>query len=818
MALRLLFSTLATCFVVVVAAGLVACRDPEGRVAEHERRAASYLEEGKHREAILEFRNVLQIDPNHADAHYGLARALIATQDLRRAYWELQETVRLDPANLEAKLEYGQFLLFGKEEELARAVELADSVLAAEPERAAAHVLRARALQAQGQHEEAGEAYASAVEVAPQEAGPRLLLANYYRAQGRLEEAEADFRKLVELQPGFAAHAALAGFLASLPGRDDEAEVAYRSALEKAAADERSGATLLLANFYFSRQRFDEAERALREGIEQVEEGLDLRYALARFYHSRGDTDRAEEMIHEATRAKPDDPEPLLLLSAYRGRHGDLEGALAAAEEALGVAPEDTRARLRRAEVLVDLGYRTQDTTRVAEGRAVVDAVLGREQGHPEALFVKAKIDLAENQREDALAALRRALDQRPEWAQAHFLLASVLFMQGDRLGARGAAARALDFDADLVPAMRLMAQIHAAQGDHALAVETGQRVLARTPNDSAVRVLVAQSLVRQRRIDAALEELEKIPEEARQAEENYAIGRVYMLKGDRESARRYLLEASDLEPGRPEVLRSLVDLELRDGDLSDATRRVAMALAAKPEDAQLHQLHGELALFAGRSDEAEASFRRAIDLNPNDLRGYQSLARYLALSGRSEEVIQTYEKALSNNNRSGTLHLVVGSLYEMKGRQEAAMERYEDAIRLDPSLGIAKNNLAYLLAEGGGNLDRALDLAQEAKALLPDNPNAADTLGWVLYKKNVPSAAIGYLREAEGGMASDDPQLAVVRHHLALAYEANGEPERAREVLERAIRDLDALRSGPEAPEPAWAADLRSMLARLSR
>jgi tetratricopeptide (TPR) repeat protein len=163
---------------------------------------------------------------------------------------------------------------------------------------------------------------------------------------------------------------------------------------------------------------------------------------------------------------------------------------------------------------------------------------------------------------------------------------------------------------------------------------------------------------------------------------------------------------------------------------------------------------------------------------------------------------------------------MVVGSLYELQSRTEEAMARYEEAIRLDPGLAVAMNNLAYLLSEGGGDLDRALDLAQEAKALLPDNPNAADTLGWVLYKKNLPSAAIGYLKEAASGFRAEDPQLALVRYHLALAYEANGEPETAQQTLERAIRDLDAIYQGEEGekrPEPPWTAEIRSMHERLS-
>ena len=122
-------------------------------------------------------------------------------------------------------------------------------------------------------------------------------------------------------------------------------------------------------------------------------------------------------------------------------------------------------------------------------------------------------------------------------------------------------------------------------------------------------------------------------------------------------------------------------------------------------------------------------------------------------------------------------------------------------------------------MAERGKDLDRALDLAQEAKAKLPDNPNAADTLGWVLYKKNVPAAAISYLREAVGGLRPEDPSLPLVRHHLALAYEANEEPEQAIAALEQAVVELDALRTGADGkprPEAPWAQDVRDQLSRL--
>jgi tetratricopeptide (TPR) repeat protein len=799
---------------------VASCQDDAERLAEHQKRAEAYLEEGKHAEAVIEYKNMLQVDPNHAGAHHGLAKALIGDKKIRQAYWELQETVRLDPGNLDARLEYGQFLLFGKESELENALTQAEEVLAADPGRMPAWVLKARALQALKRDDEAGEAFARAVEVAPGEAAPLLLLANYHRRRGELTKAEPLYRKLIEVEPGFASYAALAAFLAAGGERDGEAEEAYRKAIELAEPERSATARLLLANFFHSRERFDEAERALREGIEAEKGNVELIYGLARLYHSRGETAKADAMIEEATKANPEDPEPHLLLSAYRGRQGDLEGALAAAEAALRASPDDSRSKLRKAELLVDIGYREDDRTGIAQGRAIVDAVLARDEANPEALFVKAKIDLAEHELDGAAASLRRAIEARPEWAQAHFLLGSTLLLQGDRTGARAEVSRALELDADLVEAQRVLARVHASLGDHDLAVETGRQVLRRSPGDAEMHILVAQSLLRQDKLDEALAELEAIPEENRGADAHYALGRVFSQKRDWEAARRHLIAAHDPDSPRFEVLRALFDLDVREGRLAESAERIAAAQQTAPEDAQLSRLWGEALLYSGKPVEAEAAFRRSIELDPNDLSGYQNLARFLAISGRPKEVLATYEEALKRNPESGALHMVVGSLYELDSRNQEAIARYEEAIRLDPGLAVARNNLAYMLSEEGRDLDRALELAQEAKALLPDNPNAADTLGWVLYKKNLPSAAIGYLKEAASGFEGKDPQLALVRHHLALAYEANGEPEQAREILEKAIRDLDAIyrgESGERRPEPEWTAEIRSMHERLS-
>ena len=78
------------------------------------------------------------------------------------------------------------------------------------------------------------------------------------------------------------------------------------------------------------------------------------------------------------------------------------------------------------------------------------------------------------------------------------------------------------------------------------------------------------------------------------------------------------------------------------------------------------------------------------------------------------------------------------------------------------------------------GETDRALEWAQQAFARADGNPYVADTLGWLYLENGLATRAVGLLEEARAGI----PGHPVVELHLALAYRADGQPERARELL----------------------------------
>ena len=106
-------------------------------------------------------------------------------------------------------------------------------------------------------------------------------------------------------------------------------------------------------------------------------------------------------------------------------------------------------------------------------------------------------------------------------------------------------------------------------------------------------------------------------------------------------------------------------------------------------------------------------------------------------------------------------------------------------SLRLDSQFAPAANNLAWILVEQGGNLDRALSYAQTAREQRPDDPHIADTLGWIYYKKNAYLLAINLLKEA----AEKLPNEPNVQFHYGMAQYKNGDAAGAKKALQTSLK-----------------------------
>jgi tetratricopeptide (TPR) repeat protein len=823
------------------------CASEEERIADFLERGDAYVAEGKDEEAIIEYKNVLQLAPDHPKAHFALSKALLRADKPRDAYWEMSESVRVDPENIEARLRYGTISAAIGDYDLS--LEQANAVLELDPDNARGLNLRAQALEQREDYEGALSDLKAAIEADPDAAAFRFLLAGFYERRGDPETAEATYRELLDVEESYMAAAALARVVLRERSRYGEGEALLDRAIELAdeaptepreiaPGEESEGTTSLfynvlredallgayttLSTLRYDQGDFDGAIAALEEGLSKSAKGAPYIYQMARLYRAEGRTEDEQRMMRRATEAAPDSVDAQLVLSTYLGQQGDLDGALEAAEAAVAADPENESALLREAELRIDLGFRDGLEESVRRGRELVDRVLARRPDSPEANFVKAKIELAEGDVESAKRSLETTLTARPTWAQARFVLGSALARQGDLSRARVELEAAIENMPSLNDARRLLVQVYAQLGEHEFAIEEGRTYLRDRPGEIQIRILVGQSLIRVGRAEEAYEEIAKIPDEQRDEAALFALGRLDLAYGRIEEGAAKLRRAEELAPGNPQVLRSLLAVDVQKKRIDESVKRIERALEVKPDDSELVELHAEVMLLQKKRDEARTALLRAVELDPRNVSAQMALADLEMQSGNATAALEVVERAAAALPESADVQFRLAQAYDGNGRRADAMRAYDKTIALNPDLVMAKNNLAYLLAEEGGDLDRALELAQSAKEQLPDDGNVADTLGWVLLKRGLPSAAIGYLEEA----AEQFPENAfevqgIVHNHLAIAYEANDEPDKALAESRAVIGYYQQLTKaaasrGIEVGEPTWLQETRERLARL--
>ena len=215
--------------------------------------------------------------------------------------------------------------------------------------------------------------------------------------------------------------------------------------------------------------------------------------------------------------------------------------------------------------------------------------------------------------------------------------------------------------------------------------------------------------------------------------------------------------------------------------------------------------LRAEVLAQLGQLARAEADALRALEAAPDLPRAVDLAFRVYAAQDKLDLVQRSFEEAEAAGVLHGGARALLARLYLARGEAEKAQATYERVVAESPEIAPAKNDLAFMLASRGGDLDRALRLAEEADRALPESANAADTRGFVLLRLGRHEAALEPLRTAVARAEPDDPSLPTFHYHLGLALAGLARGDEAAGEFERALA-LDG--------EFPGAADARARLA----
>jgi len=255
------------------------------------------------------------------------------------------------------------------------------------------------------------------------------------------------------------------------------------------------------------------------------------------------------------------------------------------------------------------------------------------------------------------------------------------------------------------------------------------------------------------------------------------------------EGAEMAFRRAYQLNPENSRGLLGLTEVYIAQGRQDEAVALLQREAAAHPDRQDLQLALGNTAVRAGQYEMAVEQYQKL--LNRPGLGSSVAADLYLRL-GETYRRMKQLPDALAalrkgaelgpaNPAAIATLALVL----DAAGQTAEAEQTYRKVLRIDANNGVARNNLAFLLAAHGGNLDEALDLAKDAQLFLPMLNETTDTLGYVYLTRKESDRAIAEFRDA----VLKEPANATYRNHLVEALEQKGGRSSTAEALKLALR-----------------------------
>jgi protein O-GlcNAc transferase len=281
------------------------------------------------------------------------------------------------------------------------------------------------------------------------------------------------------------------------------------------------------------------------------------------------------------------------------------------------------------------------------------------ERGQAIKHYDKAVAFYAKGLYQDAIEEYHLAVQDWPNYQEAHFGLGVAFIKTGFYRGAVLALQRAIELKPESPDAMLNLGIAHAALGRYSDAVSSYEASLAQDPAAGAWYPLgVAHAAIGNQ--TASLEAYRRATASA-PYEANTALAGHYRSVGDISNALVHLLAAAEADLSRFEPWTGI-------GELHEA------------ESAHL---------------KAAEAYERALTLKTDHPGLPQKLAAVYSLAGLHEKAVVHYEAAavVTPHNAQAVYNLAVS--YDALGRHQEAIDRYRQSVQLQPDFADAHLNLA---------------------------------------------------------------------------------------------------------------------------
>lgn len=486
------------------------------------------------------------------------------------------------------------------------------------------------------------------------------------------------------------------------------------------------------------------------KGVEQLELSLDLpgdkqrNYSLLFFTRlGAGDYAKAMELVTRMAKEYPKSPAPLNYTGLVKLAQKDVTGAKTAFEQNLKAHPGDPAAARELAAIALREG-------KIDQAKSYYQQIAKQYPNNAQAKIALAELDLGQGKVEAAKQILQKAVEQAPQDVLLRARLARLLTSLGDPLAAM-------------------------------TVIQAGGTQVESNPH---LILAEAEAQIAQQQFEVAVRRLGQITSDvANSPNYYYLLGLAY--GGQNKS--REALQAFDLAvKSAPKYFAARVD-RIRLLAVMGKAKEAQAALQGLEQDfgasnPEVLGMKGWLALQQKRPQEAIVAYRQALQAAPGGKLTILLSQAQLA-TGDQAGSVKTLEDWLKQHRDDVLVTYTLANVHLGLNKVAEAESGFKRVLELAPVNVVALNNLAWLQRKS--NPSQALGYAEKAAQLAPNALPVKETLGVLLAEAGQIERAYPLLGEAV--KTSPTPTN---RYYLALVLSKRGEGAKAREALQKLLRD----------------------------
>ncbi len=502
--------------------------------------------------------------------------------------------------------------------------------------------------------------------------------------------------------------------------------------LEPGINESKAPASLALyALAAISDKQFEKGEKALLRAISLDEDNVRFRLALANYYRNKPSPNfqKEKEQLEKAYALAPTDRLVVGEMLSNVLRHEGVAETNVFVNKALSNHPDDYATNLLAGSFLAS----QQKYDKALERFNVAVDAEPTGQNLLNAIFAKGRAQLALKDASAAEKTFAQLIDKFPASQLGYKGMLSVFILKGEY----DAGIKKLeDYGKELTQLAPFAVIVEAAI--------TGKDLQsAKSYFDKASE------------LDVNEYELTRLGQGIRYVEAVMAVD-----ANDFSEARAIVADLLSEDPENLRLLSFLVDLEMKSGQLNEASKILVQIENINPDHNVVNVFKGDLALKNEDYKSAKFHLKNAWQQSPVDTVA-EKLFKVLGILGEQNEQIKHLDHWLEiiPNSAPATLYKAIN--YQQTMQKTKAMDAYEKVLEVAPNNVMALNNLGWIYFEKSD--DRALPTLKKAAELAPESPAVLDSYGWVLAKNGQKAEGLKYLEKAH----KLAPDMAEIKAHL---------------------------------------------------